>query len=138
MFQTELRISTHGKGLYLFNREAESLLEGHLPDTGLVHLFLQHTSASLVIQENADPTAKNDLETFMERLAPEDEAWHTHTVEGPDDTTSHLKSALTQSFLVLPVQNGRLALGTWQGLYLWEHRRAPHTRRILITVMAGQ
>ncbi|MCB0385451.1 MAG: secondary thiamine-phosphate synthase enzyme YjbQ, partial [Bdellovibrionales bacterium] len=105
---------------------------------GLVHLFLQHTSASLVIQENADPTAKADLETFLERLAPENETWHTHTIEGPDDTTSHLKSALTQAFLVLPVRNGRLALGTWQGLYLWEHRKAPHRRKILVTVMAGQ
>ena len=137
MYQTELQFSTQGKGLYSVTQEVRAALDGQLPDMGLVHLFLQHTSASLVIQENADPTAKTDLEVFMERLVPEYQDWHTHTVEGPDDTTSHLKAALTQSFLVLPVRDGSLALGTWQGLFLWEHRKAPHQRKLLITVMAG-
>jgi secondary thiamine-phosphate synthase enzyme len=95
-----------------------------------------HTSASLLIQENADPTARQDLEEFLERLAPEGQSWHRHTLEGPDDTTSHLKSALTNSSLNIPISNCALGLGTWQGIYLWEHRRSAHLRRLTLTVLS--
>lgn len=97
-------------------------------------MFVQHTSASLLIQENADPSARADLETFFARLAPEDEAWHTHTAEGPDDMPAHLRAALTNTSESIPVVEGRLGLGTWQGLYLFEHRRRAHRRRLVVTV----
>jgi secondary thiamine-phosphate synthase enzyme len=135
MFQTNLEIATNGQGLYSITAEIEKVLKEHLPSQGLLNVFLQHTSASFLIQENFDPTAKQDLEEFFDRLAPENQAWHRHTAEGPDDTTSHLKSALTSASLNIPIQNHKLALGTWQGIYLFEHRSAPHQRRILLTVI---
>ena len=103
---------------------------------GLCHLFLRHTSASLLITENADPDVRHDLEGFMSRLVPDgDPAW-IHSMEGPDDMPAHIRSVLTCSELTLPVREGRLALGTWQGVYLWEHRTHPHRRRIDISIMA--
>jgi len=130
--QKIITVSTHGKGLYLITPK---LLEGlDLPKTGLLNCFIPHTSASLVIQENADPTAKADLEEFLNRLAPDDDDWYSHTAEGPDDSTSHLKAALLPTSLSIPIVNGSLALGTWQGVYIWEHRDAPHTRKIIVTI----
>lgn len=103
--------------------------------TGLVSLFCQHTSCSLVIMENADPTARRDLEDWLDRLVPEDDPNFEHTLEGPDDMPSHIKMALTRTSETVPVGGGRMLLGTWQGIFLWEHRRAPHARRVVVTVM---
>ena len=100
-------------------------------------LFRSHTSASLLIQENADPTAKADMEEFLERLVPEGEAWYRHLMEGPDDTTSHLKAALTNTFLSIPILQSKLGLGIWQGIYLWEHRKMPQSRRIVATIIGS-
>ncbi|MCB0421075.1 MAG: secondary thiamine-phosphate synthase enzyme YjbQ [Bdellovibrionales bacterium] len=132
---SHLEISTTGQGLYLITRQIEEHVRKSQLTNGLVHLFLQHTSASLIIQENADPTAQQDLEEFLDRMVPENQHWHQHTLEGPDDTTSHLKAALTHTSLQIPLLNGRLALGTWQGLFLWEHRHQRHSRKIVITVI---
>jgi secondary thiamine-phosphate synthase enzyme len=102
--------------------------------TGMCTLFIRHTSASLIIQENYDPSARVDLETFMERLVPEGASWITHTLEGDDDMPSHIKAVLTQVSLSIPILDGKLALGTWQGIYLWEHRDHPTPREILVSV----
>jgi secondary thiamine-phosphate synthase enzyme len=101
---------------------------------GLCNLFIRHTSASLIIQENYDPSARVDLETFMDRLVPEGASWITHTLEGDDDMPSHIKSVLTQVSLTIPILDGKLALGTWQGIYLWEHRDHPTPREVLVSV----
>jgi secondary thiamine-phosphate synthase enzyme len=131
----ELHITTHGKGLYEFTDKIESWLATEKPRTGLVTVFCQHTSASLVIQENADPDVVADLADFMTRLVPEDTRLYRHTAEGPDDMTSHIRSALTQTQLSIPIHNGRLALGTWQGVYLFEHRERPHCRGIVLHLL---
>jgi secondary thiamine-phosphate synthase enzyme len=128
----ELSVATRGKGLYPFTREAAQWISGTGVKDGLLTVFIQHTSASLVIQENADPDVTVDLAEFFERLVPEDEDWYRHTVEGPDDMTSHIRSALTQTHLSIPVAGGRMTLGTWQGLYVFEHRRAPHRRTVVL------
>jgi secondary thiamine-phosphate synthase enzyme len=135
MFQTILTVSTRGPGLYAITNQVEDALRDHMPEVGLLNSFLRHTSASLLIQENADPTARLDLEDFFCRLAPEGQAWHRHTLEGPDDTTSHLKAALTATSLMIPIRDGRLALGTWQGLYLFEHRQGSHARKLILTII---
>lgn len=101
---------------------------------GLCTLFIRHTSASLIIQENYDPSARMDLETFMDRLVPEGASWITHTLEGDDDMPSHIKAVLTQVSVTIPILDGKLALGTWQGIYLWEHRDSPSPREILVSV----
>ena len=101
-----------------------------------LHLFLPHTSASLVVSENWDPTARADLETFMERLVPERESWYTHDLEGPDDATSHIRAMLTDTSLTVPVDDGNLSLGTWQGIYVFEHRARPHRRKVLMRVLS--
>jgi secondary thiamine-phosphate synthase enzyme len=132
---TILTIDTRGKGLYPFTREAEAWVATQRMSQGLVTLFVQHTSCSLVIQENADPDVTLDLRDFFERLVPEEDEVYRHTAEGPDDMTSHIRSALTQTCLSIPVMSGRLALGTWQGLYLFEHRSHPHQRRVVLQVM---
>ena len=103
-------------------------------DDGLCTLFLQHTSASLTIQENADPSARRDLERWLNRLVPEEDSLYSHTLEGPDDMPAHVRAALTATTLSIPIIGSRLALGTWQGIYLWEHRRAPHTRTCVVHV----
>ena len=138
--QTQISITTRGKGLHPISLDVEDALAKLFAGagaSGLVHVFLQHTSASLIIQENADPTARLDLEEFLERLVPENQTWHRHTVEGPDDTVSHLKAAMTNTFLTVPLAEGRLAIGTWQGLYLWEHRELPHSRKIHLTALTS-
>jgi secondary thiamine-phosphate synthase enzyme len=128
----ELRVATRGKGLYPFTREAAQWVASTQATSGLLTVFIQHTSASLVIQENADPDVTLDLAEFFERLVPEGEKWYRHTAEGPDDMTSHIRSALTQTHLSIPVVNGRMTLGTWQGLYVFEHREASHRRSVIL------
>jgi secondary thiamine-phosphate synthase enzyme len=113
----------------------EAVRESGLQE-GLCTVFIQHTSASLTIQENADPSARRDLETWLKRLVPEHDPLYTHTIEGPDDMPSHIKAALTATSLSIPVVDGSLGLGTWQGIYVWEHRRHASTRRILVHVGA--
>lgn len=131
-----LEISTSGKGLYDITASVRTQLKEWDAREGMCFLFLQHTSASLVISENWDPTARADLETFMERLVPERDTWYTHDLEGSDDATSHIRSMLTDTSLTIPVDNGNLSLGTWQGVYLFEHRTRPHRRKVLMRVMA--
>ena len=131
----QIYIPTRGKGLYDFTAQVESWLAGQKLQTGLLTVFCQHTSASLVIQENADPDVVADLADFFGRLVPEDTRLYRHTAEGPDDMTSHIRSALTQTQLSIPIHNGRLALGTWQGLYVFEHRERPHRRSVILHLL---
>jgi secondary thiamine-phosphate synthase enzyme len=135
-FTHQIHIATHGKGLYDFTREIESWLRGHETHTGLLTVFCQHTSASLVIQENADPDVVADLADFLTRLVPEDTRLYRHTAEGPDDMTSHIRTALTQTQLSIPIHKGKLALGTWQGVYLFEHRVQPHRRSVVLHLIS--
>lgn len=128
----ELTISTRGRGLYDFTAEVEAWIAKEKCRAGLVTLHLKHTSASLVIQENADPDVRTDLENFFKRLVPDGDRLFIHTCEGDDDMPAHVRTALTTVNLSLPLQQGRLALGTWQGIYLWEHRHAPHSRRVAL------
>ena len=128
----ELRLSTRGRGLYEFTGQIQSWLSRNSFKQGLLTLHLQHTSASLLIQENADPDVRRDLEAFFERLVPDGDALFIHTAEGDDDMPAHVRTALTTVNLSLPVTDGRMTLGTWQGVYLWEHRRSPHTRRVVL------
>ena len=135
-FIHQIHISTRGKGLYDFTREIESWLGAHATQTGLLTVFCQHTSASLVIQENADPDVVADLADFLNRLVPEESGAYRHTAEGPDDMTSHIRSALTQTQLSIPIHKGKLALGTWQGVYLFEHRAQPHRRSVVLHLIS--
>lgn len=128
-------VPTRGKGTYEITGEVASLLKRSGITTGLATVFLQHTSASLVIYENADPTARADLHRFFEDLVPEDNPNLIHTAEGPDDSTSHLRMALTRTSESIPVAEGRLQLGTWQGIYLFEHRNLPHGRAITVSLL---
>lgn len=123
--------STNRKGLYDVTREAQRWVAGQGIGTGLLTVFCRHTSASLLIQENADPTVRADMERYFERIAPEG-AHYEHDLEGPDDMPAHLRTALTQTSLAVPVEGGRLLLGTWQGIYLFEHRARPHRREIVL------
>lgn len=132
---TTLVVPTNGKGLYPFTRQAENWLTGQQVESGLLTVFVQHTSCSMVIQENADPDVVLDMKDFFERLVPETGTGYRHTLEGPDDMTSHIRSALTSTSIGIPVINGRLALGTWQGLYVFEHRRHPHRRQIVLQLL---
>lgn len=133
----QVTIPTRGKGLYDFTSEVQSWLSDKMPKTGLLTVFCQHTSASLVIQENADPDVTADLADFFDRLVPEDTSLYRHTAEGPDDMTSHIRSAITQSQLSIPIHQGKLALGTWQGIYLFEHRAHPHRRSVILHLLAA-
>ena len=132
--QSEIRVDTRGRGTYDLSREVQNAVRKSGIEAGLCHVFICHTSASLMLCENADPSVMRDLETFMSRQVPDGDPMFTHTAEGPDDMPAHVRSILTQSDLNIPVRNGRCALGTWQGVYLWEHRRAPHSRRVIVTV----
>ena len=134
MSQSEIRIDTRGRGTYDFTSDVQDVVRESGVRTGLCHLFIRHTSASMMLCENADPAVRRDLETFMARQVPDGDPMFTHTAEGPDDMPAHVRSVLTQSDLSLPVRDGRCALGTWQGVYLWEHRTAPHARRVVVTV----
>ena len=132
--QEEIRLAPGRAGLHEFTAAVASIVAKCGIRTGLCHVFVRHTSASLVIQENADPSARHDLEETFTRLAPENAPHYTHTAEGPDDMPSHIRAALTSTSEAIPVRDGRLALGTWQGLYLFEHRARPGARRVLVTV----
>lgn len=132
----QLEVRTAGEGLWLITDLVEQCLSKSPVEEGLCVVFIQHTSASLIIQENADPSARKDLERWLKRLVPERDQLFTHTAEGPDDMPSHIKAALTQTSLVIPITEGSLCLGTWQGIYLWEHRKDPHTRRIVVSVLS--
>lgn len=128
-------VRTRGKGTYEITDEVARIVAESGVKTGMVNVFIQHTSASLVIYENADPSAREDLHAYFERLVPEDDPDWVHTLEGPDDTTSHLRMALTRTSETIPILMGRMALGTWQGVFLFEHRRAPHSRHIIVSVV---
>ncbi len=134
MKQQMLNIETNGRGTYDISEEIQSAIKQSGINTGLCHLFLQHTSASLILCENADSTVRIDLENFMARLAPDGDPVYLHDMEGPDDMPAHIRTILTQNSLTLPVINGRCALGTWQGVYLWEHRSRGHVRKLIITL----
>ena len=135
--QQTLEISSPGQGLHLITRAVAEVMRASGIQTGLATCFCRHTSCSLVIQENADPSARADLEAWLERMAPEGDPRYTHTAEGPDDMPAHLRAALTSTSETIPVAAGRLALGTWQGIFLAEHRRAPHTRSIVVHVIGS-
>jgi secondary thiamine-phosphate synthase enzyme len=128
---TQLTLATRGKGLHEFTERVTRWLAEAKARDGLLTLFVRHTSASLVIQENADPDVQRDLEAFLSRLVPEHDPLYAHTLEGPDDMPAHVRAALTQTQLSIPVIAGRMALGTWQGIYLFEHRRAGHGRQVV-------
>src|SRR2546421_6921133 len=127
-------VRTKGKGTYEITDEVEEIVTRRKIATGTVTVFVRHTSCSLVIMENAAPAARRDLENFFERLVPED-ADYEHDDEGPDDSTSHIRMALTRTSEVIPIPDGKLQLGTWQGIFLFEHRRAAHQRKIVVTVI---
>ncbi|WLR98075.1 secondary thiamine-phosphate synthase enzyme YjbQ [Shinella sumterensis] len=140
MPQRLIEISTRGQGLYEFTREVEAFVREAGVTEGLLTVFVRHTSCSLLIQENADPDVRHDLDRFFRRLVPPSDdpsmRWVVHTMEGPDDMPAHIKAALTQVSIGIPVMAGRLALGTWQGLYLFEHRDRPHRREIVLHLSA--
>ena len=131
-YKDTIQVATRGKGLYPFSQRVEALICQWGIEEGMCFLYLPHTSASLVISENYDPSAKADLEAFMDRVAPEGQAWHQHTLEGRDDSPSHMRAMLTATGLAVPIDEGHLSLGTWQGIYLFEHRSRGHQRRVLI------
>jgi secondary thiamine-phosphate synthase enzyme len=134
IMQQELNVPTDGRGTYDLSNQIQHIVAESGINTGICHVFVRHTSASLMLCENADPAVRHDLETFMQRQAPDGDPMFTHTAEGPDDMPAHVRSVLTQPDLNLPVTNGRCALGTWQGVYLWEHRFAPHQRKVMLTI----
>lgn len=129
---TVLEVKTKGPGLTPITREVEAFVARSRVSEGLVHLFIRHTSASLLIQENADPDVLRDLQAFLERLAPWGDKLYRHTTEGPDDMPAHVRAALTQTSLSIPIVSGKLALGTWQGIYVWEHRAHGHPRQLIL------
>ena len=130
--QEQITVSTKARGFYEISDEAETIVSRSKMRTGLAVFHIEHTSASLVIQENADPGVRRDLDRFFNRLVPDGDKLFEHTAEGDDDMPAHVRTALTAVNLTIPIVNGRLALGTWQGIYVWEHRTHPHTRRILL------
>ena len=134
MIQRQLDIRTGGRDTTDITSDVAEVVSAAGLEGSLCHVFITHTSAALMLCENADPDVRTDLETFMRDLVPDGDARFVHTAEGPDDMSAHVRSVLTHSDLTIPVINGRLGLGTWQGIYVWEHRAAPHTRRIIVTV----
>ena len=128
-------VHTHGKGTNEITSQIAAIVSRAAIRNGTVTVFVRHTSASLVIMENADPSARRDLEVFFEKLVPEDTPWFIHTLEGPDDMPSHIRMALTRTSEVIPIIDGRMTLGTWQGIFLFEHRSRPHTRQIAVSVI---
>src|ERR1700678_3527555 len=130
-----LTVATRGKGLYEITRDIALWVDGLSAKAGLLTVFVQHTSASLLIQENADPDVVHDLNVFFSRVAPEDNRLYRHTMEGPDDMPAHIRAALTATQLSIPVERGRMTLGVWQGVYLFEHRTAPHQRSVVLQLI---
>jgi secondary thiamine-phosphate synthase enzyme len=136
--QTEITLNARPRGCHLITRDVENALSRiDLPEIGLVHLFIKHTSASLTINENASPDVRRDMEEILNHLVPEDQSYFTHTLEGSDDMPAHAKSSLLGSSLVVPLSGGRLNLGTWQGIYLCEHRNRGGSRSLVLTVLGG-
>ena len=133
-----LKLTVGGLGLYDITHKVSDCVQSSGVIEGLVTLFIRHTSASLLIQENADPSVQRDLEAWLNRLVPEDEGLYTHTLEGPDDMPAHIKSALTACSLSLPLNDGSLMLGTWQGIYLWEHRHHRGDREVVVSVLSSR
>ncbi len=131
----QFTLTTRGKGTYEITAQVERIVRDSGIQTGTATVFVRHTSCSLVIYENADPSARTDLHEFFERLVPEGTPWFVHTCEGPDDMPSHIRMSLTRTSEVIPVMRGRMTLGTWQGIFLFEHRRAPHSRSIVVSVV---
>jgi secondary thiamine-phosphate synthase enzyme len=134
MMQYRLEVATKGRGFYNITDQLTACLSQAAVKTGLCHVFLHHTSASLTLCENADPLVQRDLEAFMTRLTPDGDPLYQHTMEGPDDMSAHVRTILTQSFLILPITNGQLALGRWQSAYLWEHRLTGYQRQLTVTI----
>jgi secondary thiamine-phosphate synthase enzyme len=135
--QSPLDIATQGQGLYDITREVASVVRAAKIAQGLATVFCRHTSCSLIINENADPDVRHDLEAFMKRLVPDGDPAFIHTLEGPDDMAAHIKTALTATSLSLPIQDGRMVLGTWQGIYLFEHRSTPHERHVVVHIVGA-
>ncbi len=133
--QFQIEITTPGRGTHEITAEIQSIVSGSGVKSGLCNLFLRHTSASLILCENADPDVQHDLEVFAQRLVPDGDPLFIHTMEGPDDMPAHIRTVLTTNSLSIPVGDGRCLLGIWQGIYLWEHRHAPHQRSIAITLL---
>ncbi len=131
----QLEVRTRGKGLYEITDEVQSKLDQRGVQNGIVTVFVQHTSCSVVIMENADPTARRDLEEFFDRLVPEDADYFTHNAEGGDDMPSHIRMVLTRTSETIPIMDGKIQLGTWQGIFLFEHRRDPHSRKVFVTTI---
>lgn len=131
----QLSIPTQGKGTYEITREIQAVVTKSGFSEGIVNIFVQHTSCSLCLMENADPSARQDLHAYFDRLVPENERYFVHTAEGPDDMPSHIRAVLTRSSETIPVAKRQLLLGTWQGVFLFEHRRAPHARKVVITLL---
>ncbi len=134
-YQHTFQIQTDGRGTYDISRDVKEVVSQSGIKDGICHLFIHHTSASLVLCENADPSVHSDLENFMARLVPDGDPLFHHTMEGPDDMPAHIRSILSKMDLTFPVTHGRSALGTWQGIYVWEHRTSPHTRKVTVTVI---
>ncbi len=135
-YKDTLQVQTRGKGLFPFTDAINKKIHEWGIREGMCFLYLQHTSASMVISESYDPSARIDLEAFMERLVPESQDWHRHTLEGSDDSPSHMRAMLTDTSLAIPIDDGRLNLGTWQGVYLFEHRARGHSRRVLLRCLS--
>jgi secondary thiamine-phosphate synthase enzyme len=131
----ELDVATKGRGTYDITEQVADIIRASTAQEGLATVFIHHTSASLIICENADPSVRRDLETFAAKLVPDGDPMFTHDAEGDDDMPAHVRSVLTQTSIGVPIIGGKLALGTWQGLYLWEHRTAPHRRHVTVTVI---
>ena len=130
----ELEIVVERPGLYEVTQQVSEIVSGSGVDEGLATIFIRHTSASLIIQENADPSVLEDLQAWMDRSVPQDAQLYAHRAEGPDDMPAHIRAAITTSSVTIPVMNGRVALGTWQGIFLWEHRNGPKQRHIIVSV----
>jgi secondary thiamine-phosphate synthase enzyme len=135
VFQKTIERQTDGRGTYSFSDDVQAIVAQSGVAVGICQVFVHHTSASLILSENADPDVQRDLETFMSRLVPDGDPIYRHTMEGPDDMPAHVRAMLTQSAISLPVREGRCDLGTWQGIYLWEHRHAGYQRRVTVTVI---
>ena len=134
MYQTVLTFKTNSREVKNITKAVSEAIKNHAPETGLCHLFIQHTSASLLISENSDPDVLTDLENYISRLVKDGDALFRHTAEGEDDMPAHIRTVLTETALTIPIQNYSLALGTWQGIFLWEHRFGSHERNVIVTV----
>jgi secondary thiamine-phosphate synthase enzyme len=137
VYHDQLEVRTHGKGLYEITDQIDSKIDKFGIQNGAVTVFVQHTSCSIVIMENADPTARHDLEEFFDRLVPEDTDYFMHGSEGSDDMPSHIRMVLTRTSETIPVVDGKMQLGTWQGVFLFEHRRTPHRRKVIVTTLGN-